>query len=124
MTQADVDVVTRGYDAVNRGDVEGLVALTDPEVVWEEGGVVFPDLPPAYHGHEGVRRWFKDALVEAWESFNAELLEIRDEGDGRVVQELRIRGRGRASGVEVDMRLAQTATIRNGLIVRRSIAPT
>jgi ketosteroid isomerase-like protein len=60
--------------------------------------------------------------VEAWESFNAEPLEIRDEGDGRVVQEVRIRGRGRASGVEVDMRMAQTATIRNGLIVRRSIA--
>jgi ketosteroid isomerase-like protein len=69
-----------------------------------------------------VRRWFQDALVEAWESLNVELLEIRDEGDGRIVQELRIRGRGRASGAEVDMRAGQTATIRNGLIVRRSIA--
>jgi ketosteroid isomerase-like protein len=34
----------RAYEAVNRGDVEGLVALTDPAVVWEEGGIVFPDL--------------------------------------------------------------------------------
>ena len=72
MSKRDVDVILRGLGAFNRGDIDGLVATVDPAVVWEEGGVVFPDLPPAYHGPDGVRRWYEEAIVEAWESFSAD----------------------------------------------------
>ena len=121
MSERDVEVVLRGLDAFNRGDIDGLIAEVAPAVVWEEGGVVFPDLPPAYHGPDGVRRWYEEAIVEAWESFSAELLESRDEGDGKVVQVYRIRGRGRGSGVDVDMRIVQTITVRDGQIFHRRL---
>jgi ketosteroid isomerase-like protein len=121
MAREDVDVVLRGLDAFNRGDIEGLVAEVDPAVVWEEGGLVFPDLPPAYHGPDGVRRWFQEAIADAWESFTADLLELRDEGGGKVVQVYRIRGRGRGSGIDVDMRVIQTITVRDGRILHRRI---
>jgi len=121
MAREHVDVVLRGLEAFNRGDIEGLVEVVDPEVVWEEGGTVFPDLPPAYHGREGVRRWWQDAIVDAWASFTATLLDLLDEGEGRVVQIYRITGRGRESGIDVDMRVRQTITVRDGYIVHRSL---
>jgi ketosteroid isomerase-like protein len=123
MAKEDVDVVMRGLDAFNRGDIEGLVAEVDLEVVWEEGGLVFPDLPPAYHGPDGVRRWYQEAIVEAWESFSADLLDLRDEGGGKVVQIYRLRGRGRESGIDVDMRAVQTITVHDGRILHRRIEP-
>jgi len=123
MSKRDVDVILRGLGAFNRGDIDGLVATVDPAVVWEEGGVVFPDLPPAYHGPDGVRRWYEEAIVEAWESFSADLLETRDEGDGKVVQVYRIKGRGRGSGVDVDMRVVQTMMVREGRIFHRHLRP-
>jgi ketosteroid isomerase-like protein len=121
MAKEDVDVVLRALDAFNRGDVEGLVAEVDPAVVWEEGRLVFPDLPPAYHGPDGVRRWYEEAVVEAWESMNADLLELRDEGGGKVVQIYRVSGRGRGSGIDIDMRQVQTIIVRNGRILHRRI---
>ena len=121
MSKRDVDVANRALEAFNRRDVDGLVAQVDPAVVWEEGGVVFPDLPPAYYGPDGVRRWYEEATVEAWESFSADLLETRDDGDGKVVQLFRIRGRGRGSGVAVDLRVVQTITVREGRIFHRHL---
>lgn len=114
-------MVRRGLEAFNRGDIEGLVAEVDPDVVWEEGGLVFPDLPPAYHGPDGVRRWWQEAIVEAWESFRADLLDLHDEGEGKVVQVYRLRGRGRQSGIDVDMQVIQVITVRDGRIFHRRI---
>ena len=57
----------------------------------------------------------------AWESFSANLLELRDEGGGKVVQVYRIRGRGRGSGIDVDMRVVQTITVRDGKMRSRRI---
>jgi ketosteroid isomerase-like protein len=121
VAEKELAVVMRGLDAFNRGDIEGLVAEVDPQVVWEEGGLVFPDLPPAYNGPEGVRQWWQEAIVEAWESFSAELLDLRDEGGGKIVQVYRLRGRGRKSGIDVDMRVVQTITVRDGRIAHRRI---
>jgi ketosteroid isomerase-like protein len=121
MSGSDVAVVLRGLEAFNRGDIDGLIAVIDPAVVWEEGGLVFPDLPPVYHGHDGVRRWWQEAIVDAWETFSADLEEIRDEGGGKVVQVYWLRGRGRESGIEVDMHVVQTITVRGGLLAHRRI---
>jgi len=121
MTRTDVDVVLRAFDALNRGDVDAFVSEMDAEVVFEQGDVFLLDLSPVYHGHEGVRRWFQEAIVEPWEILTADPLELRDEGGGRVVQVIRLSGRGRGSGAEVEMRIRQTLTIREGRIKHRQI---
>ena len=114
-------MVLRALEAFNSGDINGLIAFLDPEVVWEEGDVVFPDLPPVYNGADSMHRWYRETILETWDDFEAELLGIRDAGGGRIVQDYRIRGRGRGSGVEVDMLMAQTMTVRDGRIVHRAI---
>lgn len=68
MTQAEdqnVEIVRRGFEAMRRGDVEGLLADCDPEIEFVslvgqvEGG-------DSYAGHDGMLRFFSD-LREAWE---------------------------------------------------------
>ena len=57
MSQENVELVQRLYDAVNRRDLDALLALIDEEVTllaiaaYVDGG---------YHGHDGVRLWWEN----------------------------------------------------------------
>ena len=59
MSQENVELARRAYDAFNRRDLDAFLAIADEEVEAEsrlgavEGG---------YHGHEGLRRWWNDFL--------------------------------------------------------------
>jgi ketosteroid isomerase-like protein len=68
----------------------------------------------AYHGHEGLRRWW--ANVDAtFEEFEASIDEVRDEGD--VVLALgRLRARFR-SGITLDTEVGWVFRFSNGLAV-------
>ena len=54
---------------------------------------------------------------EAWEGAETTLEEVIGHGD-RVFVKVRFRGRGRASGVEVDTRLYEVHTLRDGKVLR------
>jgi ketosteroid isomerase-like protein len=93
MTQANVEVVRRGWDAWLRGDLPGLFSNVDPEVVWDTSH--FHDWPEsAYHGIEGVERFLTEWL-EVWADYEVEVEDIIAAPDGRVVSLLLQRGRGR-----------------------------
>ena len=62
-------MVLRGLEAFNDRDIEGISCRPIPSWCGEEGSLVFPDLPPTYHGHDGLRRRWQEAIVDAWESF-------------------------------------------------------
>ena len=47
--------------AFNDRDLEALVAECDPAVEWEEQPI--PGVDPLYRGHEGVRRWWAEAIL-------------------------------------------------------------
>jgi ketosteroid isomerase-like protein len=78
----DVEAAKRGIEAYNRGEIERLVEMADPEVKMVplrsllEGG--------AYEGHDGVRRFMAD-MDEDWESREIEVDEVRDLGDSVLV---------------------------------------
>jgi ketosteroid isomerase-like protein len=102
MSQENVEIVRRGFEAFNRGGLEALISggFGSPEIVWE----VRADLPDAetYVGYEGMRRLFmafREVLDETW----YRPIEFIDVGD-RVIVPLLWGGRGRASGVEMTER--------------------
>jgi ketosteroid isomerase-like protein len=110
VAQADVEALRVGYEAMARGDFDAVLALMDPEVEMHDRPEI-PD-PRTYRGHEGVLT----ALGQNFETFDdVELLpeEIFDAGD-RIVVFIRLRGRGRVSGVPVEDRLAHLWTLRDG----------
>jgi ketosteroid isomerase-like protein len=112
MSQENVELARRGYDAFNRGEV--AFELLDPEIEWSEGTDV-PE-PQVYHGHDGVRRQ-QERFREAWASFSIEPEEFIEAGDQLVVM-VKLVAQGKGSGVEVEARGAHVWTVRDGRAVR------
>jgi ketosteroid isomerase-like protein len=56
-------------------------------------------------------------MQEAWEYFHPEPIDFLDAGE-HVVVDSRWKGRGRASGVEVERKTTQVWTLRQGKVVR------
>jgi ketosteroid isomerase-like protein len=120
MSQENVEIVRRMNQALNTGKPEVALPLLDPDVEWEENHPVWPGLDSVYRGHEGVARWLKAAVLEPWQSFENEVLDYTDLGD-HVLMLSHLRGKGRWSGVEVDMPIYNLFTMRDDKIVRRRI---
>jgi ketosteroid isomerase-like protein len=96
-----VEILRRGYEAFNSGDLSVAEDLATPDVEWGTTGT-FPGIQGVYRGPEAMQA-FADALRSAWSWFEVSVAEVlRDEDDLLVVDE-RIRGQGRSSGVEVEM---------------------
>jgi ketosteroid isomerase-like protein len=100
--------------AYNRRDFDAAVADFDPEIEW-----VLPARQQSDSGTgPGAALRFFEEIDETMEELQLEPQEFIDAGD-RVATRLRHRGRGRASGVEIDQELYhQVATFRDGKIVR------
>jgi ketosteroid isomerase-like protein len=113
MSKANVEAVKRMHEAFNRGDRSVLFALLDPEVEWDFSTRL---VDPGLHlGHAGVEYFLRE-MDEVWEDFRSELEDLFEAGD-HVVAFVRISGRGRASGLEIDVRVGQTFSFKDGRIV-------
>jgi ketosteroid isomerase-like protein len=121
MSEENVQLIRRLYDAVAERDSETVLSIYHADVEWDfsdhrELAALVGET--VYHGHEGLRRWAR-AFYEAWEYVDAELEEVIDSGEDRVVAVLNYRGRGRISGIEVGFtRMAGVFTIRDRRVVR------
>ena len=112
---AIVDVVRRSNDAFNRGDVEAVIALSDPEIEVED----VPELPEAqvFRGHDGLR----ELLALNWEPWEQVVVAVERliEVDSETVLLLsRNRWTVRESRVEIVQARGSIFTVRNGRIVR------
>jgi ketosteroid isomerase-like protein len=110
----ELETVRRAYDCFNRRDIDELLAIVDPEMEWhpllgELGGGV-------YRGHEGLRMLVSE-VYDTWESFRIEVEDVIDAG-GLIFGFSRSRARGRASGVEADIRLVTVWEMRDGRALR------
>ena len=74
------------------------------------------DLGPI-EGRDAMRRYVEEGL-ELFEDVALEAEEIIDGGEDRVIVVLRMTGRARLSGVEVELRFAILYMLRDGRIVR------
>ena len=119
MSQENVELVRRCADAMNMRDLaDGVPAavleLADEDIELDLSRNVFN--AATYRGLAGIEQW-RTAVVDVWETFHGELDELIDAGD-RVVTASRIRGRGKGSGVDVEMRVFQVWTVRDSKVVR------
>jgi ketosteroid isomerase-like protein len=106
MSQESVEIVRRFL----LGDVDEALAYADPEIVWNP----IEELPTQGHGavRASLARWKAE-----WDDYEMLPEEFVDRGD-RVVVTVRLGGRGRGSGVEIDARFYDVYTLRDGKIVR------
>jgi 3-hydroxy-9,10-secoandrosta-1,3,5(10)-triene-9,17-dione monooxygenase reductase component len=102
-----VETIRRAHEALNSGDVEGLVAVCDPSFRLDMSDRVLN--PAVYEGHEGIRQFVAE-VHEAWETFTWEPEELVESED-HVLALIRSTGRGRGSGVELDRHAAMLWTV-------------
>lgn len=124
MSQENVEIVRRVYDAAARRDAATVLAFYDPEVEWDFSQHAYAALMGrgVYRGHEGLQRWWRE-WHEAWEESQDNCDELLDAGE-QVISVVTTRGRGRASGVEVELHMAGVWTLREGKVVRVAWFPT
>lgn len=79
MGAADVDAVRGGYEAFNRRDVDTVLALLDPDIVFRMAMDPM-GVHPLFRGRDGVRELFA-TLWQSFDEFRAELAEVTDMGD-------------------------------------------
>jgi ketosteroid isomerase-like protein len=120
MSQENVERVRRAYAFWNEDEVDAFLEMSHPELVFTTSGA-FPGFDPVYRGREGMAR-FRDTMLEAWETFRIEATEFAAYGDWVVIA-VRFIGKGRTSGVEVDIAFHHAAHFRDGLIDRLISTP-
>jgi SnoaL-like domain len=101
LSEENVELAYQVTDAINRHDLDALLALTDPNVEFTTLIVNLEGGGP-YHGHDGVRK-FWEILLGVFPDYSSEIEEVRDLGAVTVV-----RARQRGRGFESDAPAEQT----------------
>jgi uncharacterized protein len=120
MSEENMEVVRRGYEALNSGDVNRALELFDPEVevhlAQDAGTVLGLDFDETYYGVDGFLAFLR-RFSEAWREFRWEPQDYIDAGD-QVVVFIRMFAVGKESGIEIDQPMAHLCTMRDGKLVR------
>jgi ketosteroid isomerase-like protein len=75
----NVEVVRRVFEAFSSRDVDAMVDLIDPEVLFEPAPT-FARPHRSYLGHSGMRQYFED-LAATWERLDVNIQEFRAAGN-------------------------------------------
>jgi ketosteroid isomerase-like protein len=100
--------------------MEAVFAFYDPEIVWDQTRYGGAELANLYRGHDGIKQLFRE-WIEPFESYHAHAEEFIDAGEAVVVR-CRQSGRGKQSGVEVEMPpYWQVYRVEDGLVSRITV---
>ena len=114
MSRENVEIVRGQYEAMNRRDWASVMAHYDDDVVL----VVYMGLNDGtFNGREAVGAWFGDWFVSFGKDYQFEIEEVLSAGD-RVFVVQRHQGRGRTSGIDVELTNACIFSLSGGKIVR------
>jgi ketosteroid isomerase-like protein len=114
VSEENVELHRRLYEAFNARDADSLVALCDPGITVQSAFAAVSGT--VYHGHDGVRRWHGD-LAEAWgDDIRVEAEAYFDLGEHALAFDV-LHGRGRQSGAEVALPAAAVTRWRDGQCV-------
>jgi ketosteroid isomerase-like protein len=107
MSENNVELARRGYEAVMRGDLDAISKILDPDVKWHAGD---PSAKYACHNRGEAVAFMRQNWVRRGAP-PGELVELLDAGDKVVVIMRRI---GEDSGAEL---VANLTTFRDGKVV-------
>ena len=119
MSQADIETLRLGYEAMNRGDLDGALRVAHPDIEWKTADR--HPLAGTYRGHDEVRRFFEETR-EAFEEVTV-LPEEFIQCDDRIAVFVLMRSRPMDSSVAVEIRIAHLWTMRDGKAARCEVFP-
>jgi ketosteroid isomerase-like protein len=114
MSQENVEIAQRAYEALERGDFDGMMSDMAPSFEYVTTGAI-PGVTGAYRGREGL----KEFLRWMWDEFDSPRIEVHDltEAGDQVLASVTLRGRGKQSGVEASWDVWNLWTIHDGKVV-------
>ena len=114
MSQENLELVQTAFQAFGEGDIEAVLRLCDENIQITQA----PELLGAtqnQHGHAGVLEAFA-IWPDLWDDYYVEILRLIDVGDLVMAATIN-RGRGKDSGVPVEMPFWFVFLMRDGRIV-------
>ena len=117
MSEENVELVRRGYEAWNANGLEAALAeFLHPEVELHDL-VEMPD-GSVYRGHEGAREMWKQ-FTQGWDELQFGLEDAIDLGDERVLLRVRAKGRIKGSDAPIEVSFYEVWTVRDGRGIKR-----
>ena len=116
-----MEIVRGIYDAVARRDDMAPFEVYAEDIVWDLSNTRRAALNPktVYHGHEGVRENWRDAL-SVFGEVDFDVKELVDAGD-QVLAVIREREVGRASGAPVETTHLAVWTLAEGKVTKLQV---
>jgi uncharacterized protein len=108
MSQENVELVRRAYEAFSRRDFATVYAVMHHDVR-------FQTTVETHYGPDGVADWIRHA-DHTFDSFAIDVEELMDAGD-RIVAVVHERGQGKDSGLSIDQRFAHVWSISGGRVL-------
>ena len=115
MSEENVELVRRAFEAFNRGDLDAALADLAPNFEYVPSGAI-PGASDIHRGPDGMKR-FAGWLLDQFDDVRIEVHEAFAQGD-RVFVWATNRGRGRRSGAETSWEVWQVFTMHGGKAVR------
>ena len=120
MSQENVEVVMQEVEAVNRQDADAFVATVSPDVEWEDS-MFWSEVVRTYRGKAQLRNWFKQVVIEPWESLHCGVEEIGEVGDDRVFFGGLLTARSRLTKAETHLHFWSVAWLTDGKVTKRRV---
>ena len=121
MSQENVELVRRVYDAYARRDDATAFEAYAEDIVWDlsnsRRAALF--VKPVYHGHEGLREAWRETLA-AFSEIDFEVEEVIDVGD-QVLVAIRESVVGRASGAPAETTHVVVWTLAEGKVTQLQV---
>ena len=100
MSQENVEIVRRAYEAFSRAGLDALLEHVHPDAEYDVTAAIGP-YAGMYYGRAAIRNFLAD-YFESWEYVRMEPEDFIEVGEDHVVVLLRMHMRGKGSGVEVE----------------------
>ncbi len=110
MSQENVEIVQRSVEAFGEDDEDAFLQTLHPDLVWY----------PIEDGHTPARgidgaKGIRQSWLDTWEGHSIAVEDLRGAGEN-VVGTLQLSGRGKGSGVEVNLRVYPHWKVRDGRV--------
>ena len=118
MSQENVDIVKRGSAALNSGDVDAALEAFAADATLRDLASG-PDQPTVVEGIESIRQVWA-LWLEAFDELRADIRDFIEAGDA-VICAVHWYGRGKMSGMNIDVDQFDVYEIADGAVVRATL---
>ena len=119
MSQENVEIVRRAYEALSREGLDAAFENVHPDAQYDLSAAIGP-YAGIYYGREVILGFLKD-YFGTWEYIDVQPEDFIEAEEDRVVVPTRARARGKESGVAIEARPTAIWTVLDGKIVRIAV---